>query len=166
MCSFPVIIIVRVGFLAFYPEFVFKFAHITALKMRRSDFVRFPISLPLPKAHFPSVIPLHNVLSLRPERPHLHHFATKWNKFSFDKPAGPSLAVELQPIKWDVWGGSVKPASLSFTHLCSGVLPDIHFISHCSLIHFLQKMNSSPLTVNTGITENYKRWNQLLSKTV
>lgn len=116
-------------------------------------------------AHFPSVISLHNVLSLQPERPHLHQFAPKWNKFSFDKPAGPSLAVELSQSN-EMSGGSVKPVSLSFSHLCSGVLSNIHFISRRSLIHFLQKMNSSPLTVNTRITENYKRSNQLLNEAV
>lgn len=63
-------------------------------------------------------------------------------------------------------GGSVKPVWLSLSHLCSGVFSNIHFISHSSPINFLQKMNSSPLAVNTGITENYKRWNQLLNKTV
>lgn len=124
-----------------------------------------PRKLPLPNARFPSIILLNNVLSPRPERPHLHHFTTKWNKFSFDKPAGPSLAVELSQSN-EMSGGSVKPVSLSFSHLCSGVFSNIHFIFHCSLIHFLQKMNSSPLTVNTGITENYKCWNQLLNKAV
>lgn len=49
-------------------------------------------------------------------------------------------------------GGPVKPASLLFPH-SSGVFSNIHFISHHSLIYFLQKMNSSPLTVNTRITK-------------
>lgn len=54
--------------------------------------------------HFPSVILLNNVLSLRQERPHLHHFVTKWNKFSFDKPAGAVAGGWAQPIKSGVWG--------------------------------------------------------------
>lgn len=113
-------------------------------------------------AHFHSVILLHNVLSLRPEKPRLRHFATKWNKFSFDKPAGPSLAVKLSQSN-EMSGGSVKPFSLSFSHLCSGVLSNIHFITR-------RFPNSFPaeneFTVNTGITENYKCSNQLLNDAV
>lgn len=53
----------------------------------------------------PSIISLNNALSRRPARPHLHHFATKWNKFPFhNKPAGPSPAVWPQPIRRDFWG--------------------------------------------------------------
>lgn len=39
--------------------------------------------------------------------------------------------------------------------LCSGVFSNIHFLPHSSPIHFLQKVNLSPLTVNTRIRENY-----------
>lgn len=79
-------------------------------------------------AHFASVILLNNVLSLQPERPHLHHFATKWNKFSFDKPAGPLLAVELsQSNKMSV--GSMKPVSLSFTLVFRCVLRHPFYLS-------------------------------------
>lgn len=102
---------------------------------------------------FPSVILPNNVLSLRPERPHFHHFATKWNKFSTNKPAGPSLAVELSQsnaMSGGRWGWNQSYYYSPALQVCS---PTSIFISRHSLIYFLQKMNSSPLTVNTRITK-------------
>lgn len=67
----------------------------------------------------------------------------------------------------NVWGGLCWKCSdyrsCSHVQVCS-----ITSISSLTppLIHFLDKMNSPPLTVNTGIMENYKRWNQLQKKTV
>ena len=63
------------------------------------------------------------------EKPHLQHFATKWNKFSFHKPAGPlagglSAANEMRCL-----GAPVKPVSLSLSLVFRCVLQHPFYLS-------------------------------------
>lgn len=120
-------------------------------------------------AAHPSLI-FHSIMYLLPSQIGLISITLpqNWINFTLTSLPDPRRQSRFSQSRKNVWRGWVFCWKCSDYRSCSHVqVCSITSISSLTLplIHFLDKMNSPPLTVNTGIMENYERRNQLQKKT-